>query len=196
MKVKATGDTVTPALEAARIPLNAWGAIGDASSATEDYAYAATLTLAEAIAKRAGADGLRTVWANAAGRIGAYQPTTPTGGAVSGGAGGAAAPEMVDGPPDWRGLLDLLEDDTRASYADLWRTWVARDVDLPLLDARAAARTRYDAVVKAAGDWQLPKAVRDAMRAWRFTTPRSCSGTPVRSLTSERRSRPGPRRPA
>jgi hypothetical protein len=64
--------------------------------------------------------------------------------------------------------LDLLEAHSAASFADLWRTWVARDTDLGLLDARAAARARYDEIVAAAGDWQLPRAVRDAMRAWQF----------------------------
>jgi len=37
-----------------------------------------------------------------------------------------------------------------------------------LLDPRAAARARYDEVLAAAGDWRLPRAVRDAMRAWQF----------------------------
>ena len=76
--------------------------------------------------------------------------------------------ELVDGPPDWRGLLDLLEARTGKSYDDLWRTWVARTQDLPLLDLRAAARTRYDAVVIEAADWRLPGPIRDALRAWRF----------------------------
>jgi hypothetical protein len=173
LKVKATGDVMTPKLQKAKIPLNAWGAVGRESAATEDYAYAATLALARAIAKRAGDDGLQAVWADAAGRIGAYQPpaggTPATGASAGNGAnGGNATPELVDGPPDWRGFLDLLEARTSADYDDLWRTWVARDTDLPLLDARAAARTRYDAVVAEAGDWQLPRAIRDAMRAWRF----------------------------
>ncbi|MEP6639109.1 MAG: hypothetical protein ABJC39_07145, partial [Chloroflexota bacterium] len=165
LKVKATTGGLTPELEAARIPLNGWGAIGTANDKTEDYAYAATLTLARAIAKRAGDDGLRAVWADAAGKIGAYQPP-PTG-------NGTADPETVDGPPDWRGLLDLLESKTGVSYEDLWRTWVARPVDLPLLDARADARAKYDATVSAAGDWQLPRAVRDAMRSWQFDQARS-----------------------
>jgi len=171
LKVKATGDTLTPALQAARIPLNAWGVVGNPSSATENYAYAATLSLARAIADRAGPAGLKAVWADAAGRIGAYQPPPPSDGATSAVGGTTGSPETVDGPPDWRGLLDLLEADTSASYDDLWRTWVARDSDLPLLDARAEARSRYDAVVAAAtsaGDWQLPRPVRDAMRAWQF----------------------------
>ena len=167
LKVKATADVLTPALEASRIPLNAWGAIGRADDKTEAYAYAATLTLARAIADRAGADGLRAVWKAAAGRIGAYQPPG-SGGAASGSTGGSGTPESVDGPPDWRGLLDLLEANTPTSYDDLWRTWVARASDLPLLDARADARKRYDGVVASAGEWQLPRAVRDAMRAWRF----------------------------
>ena len=74
----------------------------------------------------------------------------------------------MDGPPDWRGLLDLLDARTGKSFDDLWRTWVARPEDLPLLDARLAARTRYDQVVAQAGDWRLPTPIRDALRAWQF----------------------------
>ena len=156
LKVKATGDALTTKLKAARIPLNAWGPIGRDTGATEDYAYAASLALAKAIGERATPDVLQAVWADAAGHVGAYQP--PSGG----------TPETVDGAPDWRGLLDLLEAESGNPFDDLWRTWVARDQDLPLLDARAAARTRYDQVVGDAGDWTLPKPIRDAMRAWRF----------------------------
>ena len=168
LKIKASADALTPELEAARIPLNAWGAVGRENEKTEDYAYAATLTLARAIAQRAGADGLRAVWADAAGKVGAYQPVVTGDSATSSAAGAPAAPETVDGAPDWRALLDLLEERTGVSYDDLWRKWVARDTDLPLLDARRAARTEYDKVVEAAGDWLLPRALRDAMRAWRF----------------------------
>ncbi len=167
LKVKASGDKLTPELEKARIPLNAWAGIGRETTSTEDYAYAATLALARAIAARAGDTALQAVWADAADRTGAYQPPAGTGvtSAVGGQPGG---PETVVGSPDWRGLLDLLEAHTATSFDDLWRSWVVRDTDLPLLEARAAARTRYDAVLKATGDWQLPRPVRDAMRAWRF----------------------------
>ena len=179
LKVKATGDVLTPKLQKARIPLNDWGAVGREPTATEDYAYAATLALARAVADRAGGPDLQAVWADAAGRVGAYQPpvsgtgaagtsSSDTTGTPTGTPSSLPAPELVDGPPDWRGLLDLLEARTTASYDDLWRTWVARDTDLPLLDARAAARTRYDAVLAEAGDWRLPRSIRDAMRAWRF----------------------------
>ena len=74
--LKATGDALTPALEAARIPLNAWGELGRVDSATEDYAYAAALALARAIAERAGEARLQKVWADAAGRIGGV-PAAP-----------------------------------------------------------------------------------------------------------------------
>lgn len=168
LKVKAKAAGLTPKLEPARIPLNAWGAVGSEEKSTEDYAYAASLGLAEAIAERAGSDGLRAVWADAAGRVGAYQPPVTGDDPASAVGGGATAPETVDGAPDWRGLLDLLDARSATSFDDLWRRWVARDSDLALLDARKAARARYDAVLADAGDWQMPRAVRDAMRAWRF----------------------------
>jgi len=168
LKVKAGNGALTPKLKAARIPLNAWGAVGTENASTEDYAYAASLVVAQAIAERAGPDGLRAVWADAAGRIGAYQPAATGGGSTSAIGGSQTTAETVEGAPDWRGLLDLFDAQSATSYDDLWRTWVARDADLVLLDARKVARTRYEAVLAAAGDWQLPRAVRDAMRAWRF----------------------------
>ena len=150
-------ETLTDELRKSKIPLNAWGPVGSEDLAEEDYSYAASLALAQEIAKRAGGPGLTAVWADAKGGVGAYQP-----------AGGGAA-ETVDGPPDWRGLLDLLEDDTDATYDDLWRAWVARDTDLSLLDARTQTRARYDDIVTAAGDWHLPRPIRDALRSWRFS---------------------------
>ena len=149
-------EELTDELKKSRIPLNAWGPVGSEDVAEEDYAYAASLALARAIAERAGDDGLRAVWVDAQNRVGAYQP-----------AGGAA--ETVEGPPDWRGLLDLLEARTGAAYDDLWREWVARDTDLSLLDARTQTRARYDAITTQAGAWQLPRPIRDALRSWRFS---------------------------
>ena len=154
---RSARDKLTKELEKSRIPLNAWGPVGTEDIAEEDYAYAAALVLAQAIAERAGDEGLQAVWRDAQGGVGAYQP-----------AGGGAA-ETVETPPDWRGLLDLLEERTDASYDDLWREWVARDTDLSLLDARAQTRQRYEEMVTAAGDWHLPRPIRDALRSWRFS---------------------------
>jgi len=173
LKVPATGDVLTAKLRASAVPLNAWGPVGKETTAVEDYAYAATLELAKEIAARAGPGGLQAVWADASGRIGAYQPPTPTATTGSSSSGTPVAPELVAGPTDWRGLLDLLEADTPATYDDLWRTWVARPDDLPLLADRATARAQYEAVVAAAADWQLPRPIRDAMRAWRFADARA-----------------------
>ncbi len=156
----AEEEPLTPELiEEGKIPLNAWGPIGRESSATEDYAYAATLALAKEIARRAGSAVLRQVWADAAVGIGAYQLPH---------AAPEADPERVDGPPDWRGLLDLLEAHDTDVYDDLWMTWVLRPNDRPLLEARLVARARYDQVVQEAGDWDLPKPVREALRSWQF----------------------------
>ncbi len=156
----AIGDPLTPELNKARIPLNAWGALGAGTQATEDYAYAASLALATKIGKRAGPDGLRRVWTAAAARVGAYQPA---------GLDAAGGPvERVDAAPDWRGLLDLLEDQTGARFDDLWRVWVIRDAEAPLLDARATARQAYAKLVADAGTWRLPGSIRAALRAWQF----------------------------
>jgi hypothetical protein len=160
----SAGAGVSPTLEGGRIALNAWGPPGQDDGPTDDYAYAASLALARAIAERAGPDALRAVWADASERVGAYQPVIPDGLSTS----TTRQPEMTDAAPDWRGLLDLLEDRTGASFDDLWRTWVARDSDVELLDQRAAARAAYAEVLTHTGDWVLPETIRDAMRAWRF----------------------------
>jgi hypothetical protein len=144
------------ATRAAAFPLNAWGPVGSAPPTAETYAYAASLALARSIAARARTAGLQHVWGLAATHIAAYQPAT-----------GPA--ETAAGAPDWRGLLDLLEDATGQSYADLWRTWVVRPQDLPALDARAAARVVYARAVADAGAWLLPRSIRDAMRGWQFS---------------------------
>jgi hypothetical protein len=155
LNVAISSPTLDDAKRAAAIPLNAWGPVGSESADAEAYGYAASLALAQAIADRAGTDGLQHVWQLAAAGTGAYQP--PDG-----------AIEQAGGPPDWRGLLDLLEDTTGASYVDLWRTWVVRSQDLPALDERAVARAAYRQAVADAGDWSLPRSIRDALRAWQF----------------------------
>ena len=148
-------DALTPALLAAKIPLNAWGAVGQESATVESYAYAASAELATKIADRAGAAGLQAVWTAANDHEAAYQPP---GGPV----------ERADGPPDWRGLLDLLEERTGRSFDDLWSAYVIRPSDAPLLAQRTAARSDYVALLTRAADWRLPAPIRAALRAWQF----------------------------
>jgi len=159
LKIKASVPKLTAKLKASAFPLNAWPASPAPASASEAYGYAGSYTLATLIAKRAGTDVLARVWADAAGRIGAYQP--PAG-------QGTGTPESVADAPDWRGLLDLLETETGESFTDLWRAWVVRPDEAALLDRREAAQAAYASVLGVTGGWALPKSVRDALRAWRF----------------------------
>jgi hypothetical protein len=170
--------TLTAENQKHRIPLNAWGPVGIGDVGVEDFGYAASAELARQIAQRAGPTGLESVWESANQGIGAYQPVglapesaggAPGGGAAAPGAGSDTRPVEAGAPaPDWRGLLDLLEDRTGRDYGDLWRAWVIRPAEGKLLDDREAARRRYDQVVRRAADWQLPPLVRQAMRAWQF----------------------------
>ena len=180
IKEQAAAPLVTEKLAASAIPLNAWaaqtgsGAVGSPDGeavdrATESYGYAASHVLAAAIAARAGDDALRAVWTDAAAGIGAYQPVAASGAAASGADASAAGdPELVAGPPDWRGLLDLLESRTGKDFSDLWRQWVVRPDEAALLDARAQARLSYERTLALADGWALPRSIRDALRAWQF----------------------------
>jgi hypothetical protein len=163
---KLAGDPLTPELEKVRVPLNAWKPVGD-DSAVEDYGYAASAALARLIGERAGTRALSSVWADARAGIGAYQPPGLLGAPMASGSD-AAPTEAGSPPPDWRGLLDLLEDRTGKAYDDLWRAWVVRPDEADLLDERAAARRRYDEVVRRASEWHLSPLIREAMRAWQF----------------------------
>ncbi|HEX3264684.1 MAG TPA: hypothetical protein VHR16_03360 [Candidatus Limnocylindrales bacterium] len=181
LKIKPDAPAAPADPQAGVMPLNAWGPIGSGTPATDIYAYAASVGLAEEIATRAGPDALQRVWSLAAARVGAYQATTaaqqdaaPNLGADGPvGVGSTAVPEAAEGPPDWRGLLDLLEDTTGKDFGDAWRDVVARPVDLAALDARTAARSAYHAAVATAGDWVLPPGVRAAMRSWQFESAQS-----------------------
>jgi hypothetical protein len=167
LKIEPPAAGLTPEQQAARIPLNAWQPLGRNDAATEDFGYAASAELARLIAERAGPDGLASVWQAAEQRVAAYQPAGLEADARMPGSDGATT-EFRAGAPDWRGLLDLLEDRTGKKYDDLWRAWVVRHEEASLLDERAAARRHYQAVVERAGEWHLPPIVRDAMRAWQF----------------------------
>jgi hypothetical protein len=154
---KVAGDPLTPELEKVRVPLNAWSAPGEDPAPIENAEYAAALRLATEIGSRAGAKGLTAVWQAIHERRAAYQPIGPR-----------ASLETSDGPPDWRGFLDVLEERTGTAYDDLWTTWVVRPDDAVLLADRAAVRTAYEATTARADTWLLPRVVRDALRAWQY----------------------------
>jgi hypothetical protein len=178
---------LTDGLKEHAIPLNSWAvtappgedegvgvgsAPGDdsadaADDATEAYGHAASLALAKAIAERAGDDTLRAVWADAASGAGAYQPDAGLG---AGATTDTAELESGSEAADWRTLLDLLEARTGQDFTDLWREWVVDPDQAALLAARATARASYARTLVLAGDWALPRSIRDALRAWDFDT--------------------------
>jgi hypothetical protein len=157
---------VTPELEGASVPLNAW-APGDVPppegadrSPVEAYGYAASANLARRIAERSGPSGLQRLWSAIDAGVAPYQPP-----------GGPT--EFLTGPPDWRGLLDLLEDDGRSRVADLWLGAVVLPDEATMVLDRDAARRAYAAALKRAGDWHLPGAIRAALRGWQFDIAQS-----------------------
>ncbi|HEY8180190.1 MAG TPA: hypothetical protein VIH33_07285 [Candidatus Limnocylindria bacterium] len=164
-RIGASGATfdLTDELLGARIPLNDWGAIGVESLQVEDFAYAATYSLAQRIADRTDLAGLREVWQAADTAEMAYQPIHGHGPAARG------VPFDVAG---WQRLLDLLEERTAASYTDLWQDWVVNDDQQTQLAARQSARHLYAATVAAAADWELPASIRAEMGAWQFDEAR------------------------
>ena len=64
------------------------------------------------------------------------------------------------------GLALVVHDGSPLAPHDLWRAWVARPTDLPLLDARLEARERLREVQARTDGWRLPRPIREAMRAW------------------------------
>ena len=164
-RIGASGATfdLTAELLDSRIPLNDWGAIGVESLQVEDFAYAATYSLARRIADRAELAGLREVWQAADAAEMAYQPIH---------AGGAAARGVEFDLAGWQQLLDLLEERTGASYTDLWQDWVVSDEQQRQLAARQAARHAYAETVATAEDWELPESIRADLGAWHFDEAR------------------------
>lgn len=164
----------------AALPLNAWEPTGQASSEEDAYGFAASLALAREIAALVGDDALRATWQAAAAGVPAYQPGAGTDpgtaagepGAESGAAGLDPGAETGAAPPDWRGLLDLLQANADPAVAAdlerLWRRWVVRPADTTILHQRTQARLAYAAVLEAAAPWGLPRSIRDALRTWQF----------------------------
>lgn len=169
LEIKDTSPVLTDTLKAAHVPLNDWASTTTpADPASEAYGFAASLAAAAQITDAAGDVAMQEVWSDAAAHVGAYQPAinaSPPGPAVT---GSPAQPELVSTAPDWRGLLDLVEVRSGKDLSDLWRRWVVDDAQAPLLDERVVARMSYARTTALADGWQLPRSIRDAMRAWQF----------------------------
>jgi hypothetical protein len=155
---EVTGNELTPKITESAFQLNAWLPPTLDEPEREDYGYAASPVVATEIAALAGADGLRAVWRAVADDALAYE-------APGDEPRGANDPE----PESWQRLLDLLENLTAADYDPIWREWVLTAAEAPELDAREAARARFDEAMEAADDWALPRSTRLLMDAWSFS---------------------------
>lgn len=124
--------------------------------ALETYGYGASRLVVGSIVEQLGEDGMRQVLAaidnGEIPYLGEGTPETLTGGYA-----------------DWRRFLDLVQErGADSTIEQLLRTWVVTDAEAKDLDARAAARTKYDALETAGGDWAVPEGIRRAMSSWHF----------------------------
>ncbi|MGH2464473.1 MAG: hypothetical protein ACRDGI_03355, partial [Candidatus Limnocylindrales bacterium] len=171
LKLKPRAESITPSLAAAALPLNTWsgddalaGPVASAPGETAPspdladlYGRAAAVTIASRLNDLVGADGLRDVWQAASAREAAYQPP-----------GQLAQPLVSDGPPDWRGLLDLIVERTGKDASALWASMVVTPSEQAFLATRTATRREYNALVSRASGWAVPQAVLDGLNAWQF----------------------------
>lgn len=123
----------------------------------EEYGYQASFRVVQGLVTLAGDGAMRDLFRAASRREIPYV--------------GAPSPETLPGTPDWRWLLDGLQERARAATAEsLFRTWVVAPSDLPRLDARKVAREAYAGLVADGAGWLPPYAVRLPMATWDFTT--------------------------
>ena len=172
LKLKPRDETITPALAAAAVPLNTWSGT-DAAAAPSDstpgatppadladaYGRAASVTLAGKLYDLLGADRLQAVWRAASAREAAYQPGKQVGTSL-----------VSSGPPDWRGLLDLIQERTAVDATSLWSSLVVAPNEQTLLTTRSATRAAYQALLVRAAGWACPPAVLDALNAWQYSS--------------------------
>ena len=121
------------------------------------YGRAASVTLASKLYDLVGADRLEAVWRAASARVAAYQP------------GEQVGPSLVSsGPPDWRGLLDLIQERAGVDATSLWSSLVVAPNEQALLTTRSSTRAAYQALLVRAAGWACPPAVLDALNAWQY----------------------------
>ncbi|MBE3018156.1 hypothetical protein [Myceligenerans pegani] len=140
------------------LALNTWTNLTrdfrDVDYAVEDYAYAAApATFEKLVADLDDEEFTELVSALLEGESAYEQP----------------GDKHVWGKPDWRRLLDLLED--RAGVEDAQKTfatWVLTDKEKKQLPKRAKEREQYFALDEADGEWEPPQGVRIRMTSWEF----------------------------
>ena len=148
-----------PRTDASAFPLDEWPPLGriddDQAQARERYGYETSFRVIQQVVTLAGDDAMRRVLAAAANHEIAYVGAVPV--------------EHRPGVPDWRALLDYLDERAQSSNADsLFRLYVAAPGDLNDLAARAKARDAYARLAADGQGWQPPYAIRSPMAGWDF----------------------------
>ena len=150
-------EPVDPAAPAA-VALNDWAPPSlDEGGAQEQeaYGYAASWWVSHALVEEIGADGMSAV-INANLDLECPYPAE-------------TVDTRLESWPDWRSFLDHLEGVGGSMQASgLFRTFVASQEDLALMDARDAARDAYADLAEAGDGWAPPAVLRLAMAAWAF----------------------------
>lgn len=138
-------------------PLNVWvnpGAADDAA-AIEDYGYATSYTVMQALVDDIGDDGLRALLAHADAGLIPYV--------------GDPDPEESFGASDWRYLYDLADRVVgSARVAELFDAHVLSDDDRVQVATRSGLIQRYDALAVSGGELSPPLEVRRRMASWSF----------------------------
>lgn len=144
-------------------PLLTWTfpeAIRDQDTSDEElYGYRASFWVMHQIVEAAGEDQMRRAFQAADANLTAYP--------------GADAPEKVPEKDGWHRFLDLVEPpDAPESPAidQAIRAAVTTPLEAQALDARAAARAAYRALVAAGDGWLPPWYVREPLGSWLFPT--------------------------
>jgi hypothetical protein len=142
--------------------LNLWGPPeridNEAAQAREAYGYDASRQVIDSLIDEIGEARMREVLAAADAQTIAF----------------AGAPKrethtLLVSFRDWRYLLDLLQQvGGSRQAADLFETFVASDVELPLLADHEAAVRRYAELVERADGWRPAHALRSQMARWAF----------------------------
>ena len=146
------------------MPLDAWdptAAPADRALATDAWAYAASWSFVQELARSVGTDRLWEIVRSGVGGASGY-------GAPSADASPAAVDPSDRVALDSRRFLDLLEKQGPHTLEGAFASAVMPHDDASILSSRATARTSYAALLVAANGWPAPEAIREAMESWRF----------------------------
>jgi hypothetical protein len=151
-------NAVAESLKANAFPLADWGA-DDLSTAAEGWAYAAAWTTMNQAAEMVGPEAFQAALERMAAGLNAYDPLnadtdTPP-----------ADPPIVTS----RAFLDHLDAVSDQQVVEALAGAILGETATAELADRTAARTAYDGLLAAAGDWGDPDPVRAAMVDWRFS---------------------------